>query len=170
MGQYVRQEVIPSGWKDLGASITTADVAWTGAELKTATVEGLASTLCITADIPHGTANVELRFYGTATADDANVVNIYGKRENDGYYQLLATLTITTGTGQRESATVLWADTIVEDTDATPLASGVAISPADNSIARYGFKPGGFTKLAIIMTTKQVGTTNIGAEISGFSG
>jgi hypothetical protein len=170
MSQNVRQEVIASGWKDFGAGITTADVAWTAAELAAATVEALASTLCTLIEIPYGAANVELRFYGTQTDADANVVNIYGKRDNDGYYQLLATLTVTCGTGQRGSAAVLWADTIVEDTDATPLGSGYIASPADNSIARYGFTRGQFKQLAVIMTTKQAGTTNIGIEMAAFSG
>jgi len=167
MDRYVRQEVIPSGWQDLGV-ITTADVAWATTEFAASVVEALVSAIAIVADIPHGAANVEMRFYGTASDADDVVLNIYGRRKDDGYYQLLATLSCVHGTGQKGAATELWVDKITEDVDMTPGAAGGALSPDDNSIARYYFKPGGFEKLAIIATT--LDGTDVGVEITGYSG
>jgi len=167
MSQNVRQEVIPSGWIDLGV-VTAAQTALATTQFAAVTAEALAAAGIINKHIPHGAANLELRFYGTASANDANVVNIYAKRDSDGYYQLLATLTVTSGTAQKGAATELWADTIVEDVDATPMASGAVISPADNSIARYYFKPGGYKTLLIIATT--LNSTNLGVELASYSG
>ncbi len=164
---YVRQEVIPSGWKDLGSVITTVQAALATTQFAKATAELLVSTGYIKAEIPHGAANVELRFYGTTTADDDVVVNIYGLRDGDGYYQLLATLTMVHGTAQKGAGTELWVDTIAETKDATPGTSGAVISPDDNSIARYYFKPGGYKDLFIIATT--LDGTNLGAEIASYS-
>ncbi len=168
MAQYVRQEVLASGWKDLGNVITVTQAALATTQFAVATAEALAATKIIKAEIPHSAANVELRFYGTASNDDSNVLNIYGKRDNDQYYQLLATLTLTTGTGQKGSGTELWADTVVETVDATPAGSGAAISPADDTIARYYFKPSGYKTLLIIATT--LGSTDVGVEIASYSG
>ena len=168
MSENVRQEVIATGWKDAGNVITIADVAWGTTELATAVVEALPSTTVILVEIPHGAANVELRWYGTTSADDDVVVNIYGKRDNDGYYQLIATLTMIHGTAQKGAATELWVDTIAETVDATPGASGAIISPNDNTIARYYFKPGGYKQLAIIATT--LDGTNVGVELATYSG
>jgi len=167
MNNFVEQVVTPSGWKDLGNVITVVDVAWAAAEFADATVKAIPSTTVIRAEIPHGAANVELRFYGTAAEGDSNILNIYGKRDHDGYYQLLATLTLTTGTAQKGAATELWADGVVEDKDFTPGTAGAAIHVNDNSIARYYFKPGGYKDLAIIATT--LGSTNIGVEIAGYA-
>lgn len=167
MDRYVRQEVIASAWQDLGV-ITTADVAWATTEFAASVVENLASTIVLLADIPHGAPNVEMRFYGTASDADDVVLNIYGRRKDDGYYQLLATLSCVHGTGQKGAGTELWVDKITEDKDFTPGAAGGALSPDDNSIARYYFKPGGFEKLAIIGTT--IDGTNVGVEIAAYSG
>lgn len=167
MEKYVRQEVTPSAWKDLGV-ITTADVAWATTELAAAVVENLASTIVLLGDIPYGAPNVEMRFYGTTSDDDDVVLNIYGRRKDDGYYQLLATLTMIHGTAQKGAGTELWVDTITETKDFTPEVAGVVISPADNTIARYYFKPGGYEKLAIIGTT--IDGTNVGVEIAAYTG
>jgi len=167
MSKYVRQEVNPSAWQDLGV-ITTADVAWATTEFAKDVVENLASTIVLLADIPYGAPLVEMRFYGTASDNDDVVLNIYGKRKDDGYYQLLATLTMIHGTAQKGAATELWVDTITETKDFTPGVAGVAISPADNTIARYSFKSGGFEKLAIIATT--LDGTDIGVEIAAYTG
>ena len=167
MSQNVRQEVIATGWKDYGV-ITTADVAWTTTELATAVVEALASTVMLPIEIPYGAANVEMRFYGTTSDDDDVVINIYGKRDNDAYYQLLLTLTMVHGTAQKGAATELWVDTITETKDFTSGAAGVALSPADNTIARYDFKPSGFKQLAIIATT--LDGTDVGVEMATYSG
>lgn len=164
---YVRQEVIPSGWKDLG-TITVAQTALATTQFAVAIAEVLASTKIIKAEIPHGAANVEMRFYGTATDADSNTINIYGKRDNDGYYQLLATLTLVTGTAQKGATTELWADGITEDKDFTPGVAGGVIHVNDNSIGRYYFKPGGYKDILIIATT--LNSTDIGAEIAGYSG
>ncbi|GAG89529.1 unnamed protein product, partial [marine sediment metagenome] len=91
MSEYVRQEVVASGWKDLG-TITVAQTALATTQFAVAVAEALASTKIIKAPIPRGAANVEMRFYGTATAGEFSILNIYGKRDNDGYYQLLVTL------------------------------------------------------------------------------
>lgn len=163
----VRQEVIASGWRDLGV-ITTADVAWATTEFAKAIVEALTSTVCLTAEIPYGAANIEMRFYGTASDGDDVVLNIYGKREDDGYYQLLATLTMVHGTAQKGAATELWVDTITETKDFMPGTSGGVLSPADNTIARFYFKPGGFKQLAIIATT--LDGTDVGIEMASYSG
>ena len=167
MGKYVRQEVTPSAWQDLGV-ITVADTAWAAAEFATKVVENLASTIVLLGDIPYGAPNVELRFYGTASAGHTNILNIYGRRKDDGYYQLLATLTLTTGTAQKGAATELWVDGVVEDKDFTPGILGGAIHVNDNTIGRYFFKPGGYEKLAIICTT--LGSTDIGVEIAAYTG
>lgn len=167
MDRYVRQEVIPTAWQDLGV-ITTADIAWGTTELAAGVVENLASTIVLLADIPHGAPNVEMRFYGTASDADDVVLNIYGRRKDDGYYQLLATLTMIHGTGQKGAATELWVDNITETKDFTPEIAGGAISPDDNTIARYYFKSGGFEKLAIIGTT--IDGTNVGVEMAAYSG
>lgn len=167
MDRYVRQEVIPTSWQDLGV-ITTADVAWATTEFAANVVEALASTIVLLADIPHGTPNVEMRFYGTASDADDVVLNIYGRRKDDDYYQLLATLSCVHGTGQKGAATELWVDKITEDKDFTPEAAGGALSPDDNSIARYYFKTGGFEKLAIIATT--IDGTDVGVEMASYSG
>lgn len=164
---YVRQEVIPSGWTDLGV-ISSAQNALATTQLAVIVAEALASTKIIKTPIPYGAANVEMRFYGTASDADSNTINIYGKRDNDGYYQLLATLTLVTGTGQKGAATELWVDGVTEDVDATPGASGAPINLTDNSIGRYYFKPGGYKNLLIIATT--LGSTDIGVEIAGYSG
>ena len=168
MSQYVQQEVLASGWTDLGNVITVTQTALATTQFAAATAEALAATKIIKADIPHNAANVELRFYGTTSDDDDVVVNIYGKRDNDQYYQLLATLTMIHGTAQKGAGTELWVDTITETKDFTPFITGIVISPADNSIARYAFKPGGFKTLLLIATT--LDGTDIGAEIAGFSG
>lgn len=167
MGPYVRQEVIPSGWKDLG-TISVAQNALATTQFAVTIAEALASTKIIKAEIPYGAANVELRFHGTASDADSNTLNIYAKRDNDDYYQLLATLTLVTGTGQKGAATELWVDGVTEDVDATPNGSGGAINLTDNSIGRYYFKPGGYKDLLIIATT--LGSTNIGVEIAAYSG
>ena len=164
----VRQEVIATGWTDHGAGITTADVAWGTSELATAVVEALASTVCTLIPIPYGAANVEMRFYGTTSDGDDVVLNIYGKRDNDAYYQLLATLTMVHGTAQKGVATELWVDTITETKDFMPGTSGGVLSPADNTIARFYFKPGGFKQLAVIATT--LDGTDIGVELAAYSG
>jgi len=164
--EYVRQEVIPSGWQDLGV-IETADVAWATTEFAKVVAENIASTIALQADIPHGAANVEMRFYGTATNEDSNVLNIYGRRKDDGYYTLLATLTLVTGTAQKGAATELWVHNVTETKDYTP-QGGAVISPDDNTIGRYYFKPSGYEKLMIIATT--LVSTNIGVEIASYSG
>ena len=168
MSQNVRQEVIATGWRDAGNVITVADVAWATAEFSAAVVEAISSTIVTLIEIPYGAANLEMRFYGTTSDDDDVVVNIYGKRDGDGYYQLIATLTMIHGTAQKGAATELWVDTIAETVDATPGASGAIISPADNTIARYYFKPGGYKQLAIIATT--LDGTDLGVEYAAYSG
>ena len=167
MSGYVRQAVDPTGWKDLGV-ISVADVAWATTEFASSVVEAIVSTTVLLAVVPSGAVNLDFRFYGTATDADSDVINIYGKRNNDDYYQLIATLTLTTGTAQKGAATELWKDTCVETVDATPQASGAPISPADNTIARYSFKPSGFKQLAIIATT--LNATDVGVEMASFSG
>ena len=164
---YVRQEVISSGWTDLG-QISIADVAWATSEFATAIVEAIATTICLRADLPYGTPNIEMRFYGTATDADSNTINIYGKRDNDDYYQLLATLTLVMGTAQKGAATELWADGITEDKDFTPEIAGGVVHVNDNSIGRYFFKSGGYKSIAVIATT--LGSTDIGIEIAAYSG
>lgn len=164
---YVEQQVTPSGWKDLG-TISTVQAALATTQFAVAVAEALTSTGILKAEIPYGAANVELRFYGTASDADDVVLNIYGKRDNDGYYQLLATLSLIHGTGQKGAATELWVDKITEDKDFTPGAVGGALSPDDNSIARYHFKPGGFKDLLIIATT--LDGTDVGVEIAAYSG
>ncbi len=67
MGKYVRQEVTPSAWQDLGV-ITVADTAWAAAEFATKVVENLASTIVLLGDIPYGAPNVELRFFQLFTS------------------------------------------------------------------------------------------------------
>ena len=163
---YVRQEVLPSGWTDLG-TVSTSQAALATTQFAKAVAEALTSTGIILVDIPHGAANVEMRFYGTATNADTNTINIYGLRDNDGYYQLLLTLTLTTGTAQKGATTELWADGVAEDKDFTPGAVGAALSPDDNSIARYHFKPGGFKDLLIIATT--LDGTDVGVELASYS-
>lgn len=163
----VRQEVIATGWKDLG-TISTTQTALATTQFAVAVAEALTSTGILLAPIPFGAANVELRLYGTASDADDVVVNIYGKRDNDGYYQLLATLSCVHGTGQKGVGTELWVDKITEDVDMTPGAAGVPLSPDDNSIARYAFKPGGFKALLIIATT--LDGTNVGVELATYSG
>jgi len=165
--EYVRQEVIPSGWQDLGV-IETADVAWATTEFAKAVAENIVSTIALQADIPHGAANVEMRFYGTASDTNSDVLNIYGRREGDGYYRLLATLTVVSGTAQKGAATELWKDEITETKDYTLQESGAVISPADNTIGAFYFKPSGYEKLMIIATT--LNSTNIGVEIASYSG
>ena len=166
MFKYVRQEVVPSGWKDLGV-ITATLTALATTQFAVAVAEALTSTSIIKAPIPYGAANVELRFYGTTSDADDVVINIYGKRDNDGYYQLLATLTMVHGTGQKGAGTELWVDKITETKDFTPGVAGVAISPDDNSIARYAFKPGGYKDLLILATT--LDGTDVGVEIASYS-
>ncbi len=167
MSMDVRQEVIASGWINLG-TISTVQTALATTQFAAVVAEALTSTGILKATIPFGAANVELRFYGTTSDDDDVVVNIYGKRDNDGYYQLLATLTMIHGTAQKGAGTELWADTIAETVDATPGGSGAIISPADNSIARYYFKPGGYKDLLIIATT--LDGTDVGVELATYSG
>ena len=168
MSENVRQEVIATGWRDGGTPITIADVAWGTTELAAVIVETIPTTTALLVEIPYGAANLEMRFYGTTSNDDDVVVNIYGKRDGDGYYQLIATLTMIHGTAQKGAATELWVDTIAETVDATPEGSGAIISPADNTIARYYFKPGGYKQLAIIATT--LDGTDLGVEYAAYSG
>ena len=168
MSQNVRQEVIATGYQDLGSVITTTQSALATTQFAVATAEALTTTGILLAEIPYGAANVELRFYGTTTADDDVVLNIYGKRDSDGYYQLLLTLTMIHGTAQKGAGTELWVDSITETKDFTIGSTGVALSPADDSIARYGFKPGGFKNLLIIATT--LDGTNVGVEMASYSG
>ena len=168
MSQDVRQEVVATGWKDAGGVITVADVAWGTTELAAATVEALSSTIMLPIDIPYGAANIEMRFYGTASNADDVVVNIYGKRDSDAYYQLLLTLTMVHGTGQKGAGTELWVDKMTLSKNFAPTASGGILSPDDNTIARAYFKPGGFKKLAVIATT--LDGTNVGVEIAAYSG
>lgn len=163
MALYVRQEVIPSAWKDLGI-ISVSQTALATTQFAVAVAETLASTKIIKAEVPYGAANLEMRFYGTATDEQTDVINIYGKRVDDGYYQLLAILTLTTGTAQKGAATELWIDTVTETKDFTPGIAGEAISPGDNSIGRYGFKPGGFKDLLIIAAV--LNSADIGVEIA----
>ena len=165
MDRYVRQEVIPTSWQDLG-TISTAQVALATTQFAKAVAEALTSTGILLAEIPHGAPNVEMRFYGTASDADSNTINIYGKRDGDGYYQLLATLTLVMGTAQKGAATELWADGITEDKDFTPNVVGGVIHVNDNSIGRYFFKPGGYKDLLIIATT--LGSTDIGVEIAPY--
>lgn len=167
MTNYVRQEVVPSGWKDLG-TISTVQAALATTQFAVAVAEALTSTGILMTEIPYGAANVELRFYGTASDADDVVLNIYGKRDEDGYYQLLATLSCVHGTAQKGAATELWVDKITEDKDFTSEAAGGALSPDDNSIARYYFKPGGFKDLLIIATT--LDGTDVGVELATYSG
>jgi len=167
MDRYVRQEVIPTSWQDLG-TISISQTALATTQFAKAVAEALASTKIIKVEIPHGAPNVEMRFYGTASDGNTNVINIYGRRDDDGYYQLLAVLTLTMGTAQKGAATELWVDTVTETKDFTPGVAGEAISPADNSIGRYGFKPGGFKDLLIIATT--LNSTDVGVEIASYSG
>lgn len=167
MSENVRQEVIPSGWKDLG-TISTTQTALATTQFAAAVAEALTSTGILLAEIPYGAANVELRFYGTATNEHDVVLNIYGKRLNDGYYQLLATLSCIHGTAQKGAATELWVDTIERDKNFMPMGSGRVLSPEDNSIARYYFKPGGFSDLLIIATT--LDGTDVGVELAAYSG
>ncbi len=163
----VRQEVVATGWTDLGV-VTTSQAALATTQFAKDTAEALTATGILKAKIPYGAANIELRFYGTASNSDSNVVNIYGARDNDGYYQLLATLTLTTGTAQKGAGTELWADTVAETVDATPIGSGAPISPANDSIARYYFKPGGYKDILIIATT--LNSTDVGVELATYSG
>lgn len=167
MSMDVRQEVVATGWKDLG-TITTVQAALGTTQFAAAVAEALTATGILKADLPYGAANIELRFYGTASDADDVVLNIYGKRLNDDYYQLLATLSCVHGTGQKGAGTELWVDKITEDTDFTPGAAGGALSPDDNSIARYYFKPGGFDGLLIIATT--LDGTDVGVELAEYSG
>jgi len=167
MNNFVEQVVTPSGWRDLGNVITVADVAWAAAEFADAAVKAIPSTTVIRAEIPHGAANVELRFYGTAAAGEISIINIYGKRDHDGYYQLLVTLKLYMCTAQKGAATELWVGTIENTVDCTPSKSGGVLYGGDNEIGRYYFKPGGYKDLAIIATTR--GSTNVGAEIAGYA-
>ena len=167
MSDYVRQEVAPSGWKDLG-TLTTSQAALATTQFAKAVAEALTSTGILKAEIPYGAPNVEMRFYGTASDADSNVINIYGLRDGDGYYQLLLTITLTTGTAQKGAATELWADGIVETKDFSPGIVGGAIHVNDNSIGRYFFKPGGYKDILIIATT--LGSTNVGIEMASYSG
>ncbi len=167
MSEFVRQEVVSSGWVDLG-TISVSQTALATTQFAVAVAETLAATKIIKKPVPYGAAKVEMRFYGTATDADSNVINIYGKRDNDSYYQLLLTLTLVTGTAQKGAGTELWADGITETKDFSPEIAGGVIHVNDNSIGRYFFKPGGYKDLLIIATT--LNSTNIGVEIAGYSG
>ena len=167
MSMNVRQEVIASAWSDLG-TITTSQAALATTQFAVATAEALTATGLILAEIPYGAAKLEFRFYGTTSDDDDVVLNIYGKRDGDAYYQLLSTLTMIHGTAQKGAATELWVDSITETKDFTSEEGGGALSPADNSIARYFCKTGGFKNLLIIATT--LDGTNVGVEMATFSG
>ena len=168
MSENVRQEVIATGWQDLGSVITTTQTALATTQFAAAVAEALTATGLIRAEVPYGAVNLEFRFYGTTTADDDVVINIYGKRDSDGYYQLLSTLTMIHGTAQKGATTELWVDTITETKDFTPEAAAGILSPADNSIARAYMKTGGFKNLLIIATT--LDGTNVGVEMATYSG
>lgn len=167
MSQNVRQEVIATGWLDKG-TITTTQSALATTQFAVAVAEALTSTGILEIEIPYGAANLEFRFYGTTVDGDDVVLNIYGKRDGDGYYQLLSTLTMVHGTAQKGATTELWVDTMTETKDFTPEAAAGVLSPADNSIARYYMKTGGFSDLLIIATT--LDGTDVGVEMATYSG
>ena len=135
-------------WKAVGSiSDIQAKLATSG--LADAAVEALADALKAQFKPSNGTVATEFRFYSSgATATQTATVEVYVASGID-YYRHIATLTVTIGTGQKASATVLWADTIAE-VASTWITTTKAVSAGNGTIATWSLNMHGIDRVLFI--------------------
>lgn len=136
------------GWQPVGSiSDIQAKLATSG--LADAAVEALADALKAQFKPVNGTVALEFRFYSDgAAADEAATVEVYAAAGVD-YYRHIATLTVTIGTAQKASATVLWADGIAE-TKAMWITTTKAVHENANSIGSWTMNVHGYDRILFI--------------------
>lgn len=141
--------VSQEAWKVVGT--ITASQANPTTDKSYATVIAYGSTKVAVLRSDDGAVAQNIRFRGSATNGDSNVVELYGMRGEEDHFTRIATLTLTTGT-QIYSTGVLFVDTIVV-TNEKWLDAIVVVSPANNDIAHIAFNTHGWRYFALIAST-----------------
>ena len=157
---YANASVQSTRWETIQTALTTAQSAFT-TDSSTETVEALAATKVALIDIEDLCPAMRFRFKGVQTNDDSNVLNFYGVWNPDGDgddYQLLCTATVLTG--QRTDGINNYIDTVTITNEAW-VDDIIPITGNTDDIGGLWFNVQGLSKIAIIMTTKAAGTTNM---------
>lgn len=150
-------------WTRLTNTITAALTALTNAQRSVRDIgDVVGTTNSLTINLATGTPQyLEMRFYGTATDADSNVVEIYAARGTNDDYTHVGQLTLTTGTMVRQGGTDLYADTMSWSStdDAFNL---VRMNSGNNDVAKAWINTNGYNKLLMVAST--LNSTNIVCE------
>lgn len=124
-----------------------------------ATVEAIVEANKVIIKPKSGVVALELRFRSDGTEDgDQEVVNLYAAAGVD-FYTLLDTLTIDRGT-MEYSSTIFFYDKVVSTGEEWLTAASESGDTSDN-MGRYVFNTHGYDRFCLVMTTKDVNTTNL---------
>jgi len=129
----------------------TASQAMPTTDKSYATVKAYGTTKLALLRSSDGSVAQNVRFRGTATDANSNVIELIGMRGEADHFTRIATLTLTTGT-QIYSSGVLFVDTIVVTNEKWIDAIAV-VSPAGNDIAHIAFNTHGWRYFGFIAST-----------------
>lgn len=157
-----------NAWKLLTNTITVAQAALTNAQRQVSAIDDVVgATNSLRLDLSHVTEEfAELRFWGTATDADINVIEIYVARGKNDDYTHVGTLTITTGTMVvRGVAGVLYADTMTwSEIDSS--FQLIRVNSGNNDIAKAWINTNGYDRILMVAST--LASTNVHCEV-GFT-
>jgi hypothetical protein len=146
-------------WNTVDGSITSSQAAL-GNDKSTTIVDAIADANKLTFSLDDGWAAIEIRFRGGAN-NEANILNLYAKKDSDDHYTPIAVLTLRTG--QQTDGTYNFIDTINVSSKSWPDGGMEALSLADDAIARLDMNTYGYKDFLLIATA--LGSSEIFADV-----
>jgi len=138
-------------WEAVG-SISGVNAALAGANLLAATAEALTNTVAYQPSF--GTVAVEFRFYTDDASDNETyTMNVYARVGTDDYYTKVGVLTLTVGSGQKGSASILWCDGVALDATDKWITTIRATAPADSTPGKLILNAHGYRSFLFMSIT-----------------
>lgn len=157
-----------NAWKPLTNTITVVQAALTNAQRQVSAIDDVVGTTnSLRLDLSHVTEEfAELRFWGTASDGNINVIEIYVARGVNDDYTHVGALTITTGTMVVRGVTgVLYADIMTwSETDSSFQLT--IVNSGNNDIAKAWINTNGYDRILMVAST--LASTNVHCEV-GFT-
>lgn len=158
-------------WVNL-ADLTVATTALAGGQRNSTYVDALGSTKMAVYSPKNGQVAFEIRARSDGNDGDDNIVELYAAAKDlvadFFHYRRIANLTFTQGTGEYwptavdpNPATIFFADELaVANTDWLTDTNDVGVD-ASNDYATFLLNCHGYTKFAVVFTTKDTNTTHL---------
>ncbi len=156
-------------WEDLG-DITSSQAALGAGAMDDASVEALTAAKRVIWTPEKRPIALDFRFEMDGSANDTSVIQLYARADrvdSSGNVQVdeytrVATLTLTQGTQEGNTASTFFADNIAEAAFSWGSASrAIQVSGGDNHIARWRINKHGEKKFCFIASTLSVTTIHV---------